>query len=148
MVKTLLQRKTTRDHMDAMWDLQQENSDICAVKRIFIVEDNSALRNLLWEILQDEMGYQINLAPSGKEALNMLQSVTPQLFLLDKCLSDMDGLELIERIWSIPAYEQIPILLMSEYPTEINITSKHLRYLPKPFGLNKLLKTVEEALSV
>jgi hypothetical protein len=54
MANMLLERQSTTDQMDAMWDQRQENSDICTVKSILVVEDNPALGNLLWEILQDE----------------------------------------------------------------------------------------------
>lgn len=148
MVKMLLKKKSTTDHMDVMWNLRQENSASCAVKSILVVEDDSALRNLLWEILRDEMAYQVVLAPSGKAALNTLQTVTPQLFLLDDCLPDMNGLELVERIRSMQVYEQTPILLMSGSLTKVNIAGQHIRCLHKPFCLNELIELIEESLVV
>jgi DNA-binding response OmpR family regulator len=148
MEKMLLERQPVTDHMDVMWNQRQENSASCTVKNILIVAKDSALRNLLWEILQDETSCQIKLAPSGKVALNMLQTVTPQLFLLDNCLPDMNGLELVKRIRSMQIYEQTPILLMSELLTQGDIIDLNLRYLHKPFNLKSLIKPIEEYLVV
>jgi CheY-like chemotaxis protein len=91
---------------------------------------------------------QVVLATSGKAALNTLQAVTPQLFLLDDCLPDMNGLELVERIRSMQVYEQTPILFMSGSLTKGNIAEEHLICLHKPFGLNNLIKLIEEYLVV
>ena len=125
-----------------MWHLQQENSNNYAIKSILVIEGNAALRNLLWEILQNEMLYQVVLASSGKAALNALQTVTPQLFLLDYGLPDMNGLELVERIRSMQVYEQTPILLMGELLTKVNIAEQHIKCLHKPFGLNDLIELI------
>ena len=148
MVKMLLEKKSTMDHMGAMWNLQQENSASCAVKSILVVEGDSALRNLLGETLQDEMAYQVVLAPSGKAALNTLQTVTPQLFLLDSCLPDMNGLELVKRIRSMQVFEQTPVLLMSGSHVKVNTTGQYVKYLNKPFCLNELIKLIEESFVV
>jgi CheY-like chemotaxis protein len=134
--------------MDAMRDLRQENSDICTAKSILIVEDNAALGNLLWEILQEETTCQVFVVPSAEAALNTLQMVTPQLFLLDYCLPGMDGLELIERLRRMQGYEQTPILFMSAALPQGNMAKQHLKCLQKPFDLDRLLQLVEELLAV
>ena len=148
MAKMLLERRPTTDQMDAMWNLRQEKSDVCTVRSILIVEDNTALGNLLWEILQEETTCQVFLVPSAEAALNTLQMVTPQLFLLDYCLPGMDGLELVGRIRRMEGYEQTPILLMSAALPQGNIAKQHLRCLPKPFDLDSLLQLVAELLVV
>lgn len=148
MANMLLERQPTTDQMDAMWDLQQENSDICVVKSILIVEDNFALGNLLKEILQDETTCQVILVSSGEAALNTLQMVRPQLFLLDYCLPGMNGLELVDQIRSVAGHEQTPILLMSAALPQGNIAKQHLKCLQKPFDLDRLLELVEKLLAV
>lgn len=148
MAQMLLERHPTTDQMDAMWNLRQEKHDICTVKSILIVEDNTALGNLLWEILQEETTCKVFLVPSAEAALNTLQMVTPQLFLLDYCLPGMDGLELVDRIRDIAGCEQTPILLMSAALPQGNIAKQHLRCLPKPFDLDSLLQMVAELLAI
>ena len=148
MASMLLERQPTIDQMDAMGDLRQENNDICAVKSILIVEDNAALGNLLWEILQEETTCQVFLVSSAEEALNTLQMVTPQLFLLDYCLPGMNGLELVDRIRGMQGYEQTSVLFMSAALPQGNIAKQHLKCLQKPFDLDRLLQLVAELLAV
>jgi CheY-like chemotaxis protein len=148
MANMLLERQSTTDQMDAMWDQRQENSDICTVKSILVVEDNPALGNLLWEILQDETPCRVFLVSSGEAALNMLQMVKPQLFLLDYCLPGMNGFELVKRVRRMQGYEQTPILLMSAALPQGNRAKEYLRCLQKPFDLDRLLELVAELLAV
>jgi CheY-like chemotaxis protein len=148
MANMLLERQPTTDQMDAMWNLRQQNSGICMVKTILVVEDNAALGNLLREILQDETTCQILLVSSAEAALKALQMVNPQLFVLDYCLPGMNGLELVERVRAMEGYEQTPILLMSAAFPQGNIAKQHLKCLPKPFELDRLLQLVEDLLAV
>jgi CheY-like chemotaxis protein len=148
MATMLLERRPTTRQMDTLWDVRQQNSDICMVKTILVVEDNAALGSLLREILQDETTCQIVLVSSAEEALEMLQMIKPQLFVLDYCLPGMNGLELVERVRIMKGYEQTPILLMSAALPQGNIAEQHLKCLPKPFDLDKLLGMVEELLPI
>jgi CheY-like chemotaxis protein len=131
--------------MEILWDVQPNS---CIAKTILIVEDNTALGNLLREVLQNETTCQIFLVSSAEEAIRTLQTVNPQLFVLDYCLPGMNGLEFAERIRAMERYEQTPILLMSPAFPQGNIAKQHLRCLPKPFDLDSLLQMVEELLAV
>ncbi|GHO60827.1 response regulator [Ktedonobacter robiniae] len=73
-------------------------NDVLAVKSILIVEDDPILGNLLLEVLQKETTYQGYLASSGEMALNMLQTITPALFLLNYHLPGMNRLELADHL--------------------------------------------------
>lgn len=148
MATMLLERQSTTDQMKTMWDLRQQNSTSCKVKSILIVEDNAALGNLLKEILQDETACQIFLASSAEAALNTLQLVNPQLFVLDYCLPGMNGLEFVKQVRAMEGCEQTPILLMSADFPQRKIVEQYLKCLPKPFDLDRLLQLVEDLLVV
>lgn len=148
MFNMLLERQLITNQMETLWDVQPQNSDSCIVKTILIIEDNAALGNLLREVLQDETTCQIFLVSSAEAAIRTLQTVNPQLFVLDYCLPGMNGLEFAERVRAMERYEQTPILLMSPAFPQANIAKQHLRCLPKPFDLNSLLQMVEELLAV
>ena len=148
MASMLLERQSIVNQMDAMWDLRHQDSEMCMVKTILVVEDNPALGNLLREILQDETSCQVCLVSSAEAALNSLQTIKPQLFVLDYCLPGMDGLELVEQVRTMEGYQQTPVLLMSAAFPQESIVRQYFQYLPKPFELDKLLQIVEEILKV
>jgi CheY-like chemotaxis protein len=144
MSQTLLEREQLNDS----WTPQQQEMSALTAKNILIIEDDDGIRDILGEVLNEETIHQVFLAQDGESCLNMLRAAAPDLFVVDYRLPDTNGLELIDRIRRIKAYEQTPIVLMSaSLPCE-NITRQNLRYLRKPFDLDKLLQMVEEALAV
>ena len=126
--------------------LQQAWSNVAIIKNILIVEDDPVLGNLLLEALQEETTYQGHLAPSGEEALSMLATVTPALFLLDYHLPGMNGLELAEQLRRREGGKQCPILLMSANLPQRDSALDHLRTLQKPFDLETLLQLIAKLL--
>ena len=148
MPSMLLERQTTVYQMDTLLGIRRQQNSECMVKTILVVEDSDALGNLLREVLQDETSCQTLLVSSAEDGLEMLQRVSPQLFVLDYCLPRMNGLEFIERVRAMEQYEQTPVLLMSAAFPQRPIAKQYLRCLPKPFDLDRLLQTVEELLAV
>ena len=146
MLQTVLERAPTIDQMNDPWAPQQKEMHASIAKSILIVEDDAGIRETLGEILQEETIHRIFLAPDGETALSILQTATPKLLLLDYKLPGMNGLELVDHIRRIKGYEQTPVVLMSASLSREDITRHHLRYLQKPFDLDRLLQMVEEAL--
>ncbi len=144
MLQTLLERAPTRDQMNDTWLPGQEKMTAYTAKNILIVEDDPGIRDILGEILQEETIHQVFLAPDGETALNMLQTTTPDLLLVDYKLPGMNGLELLNHIRRINGYEHTPIMLMSASLLREDITEHHFRYIRKPFDLDKLLAMVED----
>ncbi|HEY4037169.1 MAG TPA: response regulator [Ktedonobacteraceae bacterium] len=148
MLHTVLERTPTIDRMNDPWTPWPKEINASTAKSILVIEDDAGIRDTLGEILQEETIHQIFLAQDGETALKMLQTATPDLFLLDYRLPDINGLELLDHIRRIKGYEQTPVVLMSASLSRENITRPHLRYLRKPFDLDRLLQMVEEALAV
>ena len=146
MPQTLLERTPILDQMGNAWILQQKEFNASTAKTILVVEDDAGIRDTLGEILQEETIHQIFLVQDGESCLKMLQAAKPDLFLLDYRLPDTNGLELLDRIRRIKGYEQTPVVLMSASLSRENITRDHLKYLRKPFDLDRLLQMVEETL--
>jgi CheY-like chemotaxis protein len=148
MFQMLPQEKSiAKDQLVPVEIAEQDDSCVCTVRRICIVEDTDDIRDLLCEVFQDKGGYEVRAFPSGEKALALLQMLSPQLFLLDYHLPGMNGLELIDQLRKIKGYEQIPVLLMSACtPAKDLTTRQHLRYIRKPFDLIELLEVTEELL--
>jgi two-component system response regulator (stage 0 sporulation protein F) len=77
-----------------------------------VVEDDESQR-LLYHDELTESGYAVMLAANGKEALNQLDAVKPDLIILDIVMPVMDGMEALGKI--IRRYRDVPIILNTAY---------------------------------
>jgi two-component system response regulator (stage 0 sporulation protein F) len=82
------------------------------MKTILVVEDDESQR-LLYHDELTESGYAVMLAANGKEALNQLDAVKPDLIILDIVMPVMDGMEALGKI--IRRYRDVPIILNTAY---------------------------------
>lgn len=76
--------------------------------KILVVEDNFINQKVARFFLED-MGYQVEIATNGKEALAMFDD-SYSLILMDVGLPDMDGLEITRRIRTRKSIKRIPII--------------------------------------
>jgi two-component system, cell cycle response regulator DivK len=81
---------------------------------ILIVDDNLLNLKLIRVLLTAE-GYSVRTATDAEEALALLESITPDLILMDVQLPGMDGLELTRRLKSDPARGHIVIIALTAY---------------------------------
>lgn len=80
--------------------------------RILIVDDVPANIQVLVSILRED-GYQLSVATSGKQALELVERVRPDLLLLDVMMPDMDGYEVCRRLKADEATLHIPVLFIT-----------------------------------
>jgi DNA-binding response OmpR family regulator len=119
------------------------------VKTVLIVEDDEAIGEVLIEVIQQETSYQVVLARNGFQALNMLETVKPDLLILDYGLPGMSGLEFYDTIHLRKALEQLPVLFVSAEAASIQekVEVRRLWLLEKPFEIVDLLTIVKQLLS-
>jgi len=79
---------------------------------ILYVEDNPDNRMLVKRILTAE-NYKLIEATNAVQAINLLETTTPDLILMDINMPDMDGYTLTTRIRSMPGLERVPILALT-----------------------------------
>ena len=67
-----------------------------ASEKVLIVDDERLVR---WSLRQkcEEWGYQVSEAESGTDGLRVARNESPDLVLLDVRLTDMNGLQVLER---------------------------------------------------
>jgi CheY-like chemotaxis protein len=80
--------------------------------RLLVVDDNGQNRDLLSRQLARQ-GYIVLTASNGAEALEVLETKTVDLILLDVIMPVMDGVETLRRLKSNEALEEIPVLMLS-----------------------------------
>ena len=75
--------------------------------RILIVDDTPANIQMLSAILR-ERGYQLSAATNGRQAVEAIESVRPDLVLMDVVMPDMDGYEACRHIKASPRCRSSP----------------------------------------
>ena len=106
--------------------------------RVLVVDDEPNIRRALRVWLADH-GYQVQLASTGEEALDLAAIAPPEVVLLDLMLPGMSGLDVCQ---SLREWSQAPIIILSGRDEEdAKIRALDLGaddYLIKPFGLGEL----------
>ena len=115
--------------------------------RILVVDDDETIRRTMKAILEDE-GYLVDLAGTGKEAVQKTQENTYNVALLDIRLPDMEGVELLKLMKdSVPRTRKIMVTGYPSMQNAIGALNKNAdAYLLKPVDIEKLLNTVREQL--
>ena len=111
---------------------------------ILVVEDEHAVARGIEYALQQE-GYEVTLARSGEEGLEIATTSAPDLVLLDVRLPGMDGYEVLRRLRA--AGTKSPVLMLTARDEEVDkVIGLELGaddYLTKPFGLRELLSRIK-----
>ncbi|MBN1266703.1 MAG: response regulator [Anaerolineales bacterium] len=114
--------------------------------RILVVEDEPDFQTLYYTILT-EHGYQVELAPDGPTALDMLLNSDPDMVILDWLLPGMDGLNVLR---GIRRWTQIPILLVTSRTSQKDLVTALDAgaddYLSKPIQSDELLARIRALL--
>ena len=82
-------------------------------KRILIVDDTPTNIRVLVPILMEHGKFQINISNNGRDALKLLEKVTPDLILLDIMMPELDGFETCRIIKSDENLKDIPIIFLT-----------------------------------
>jgi len=114
---------------------------------ILVVEDDDSIGTFLVEALSQETPYRALLVSDGVQALQLVNTVKPCLFITDFRLPHMNGLELCDSLKSMQSFKDIPTILMSAHLPMQEVQKRNIVGLNKPFELDDLLSTVERLLS-
>jgi len=116
---------------------------------LFSVEDDPNIQHVI-QIALTNSGYSVECFNDAKSLFEALKTKTPNLFLLDVMLPDMDGFSIIKKLRSDSAYARIPITVISAKTTEIDkVVGLDLGaddYIAKPFGVLELISRVKALL--
>jgi signal transduction histidine kinase/DNA-binding NarL/FixJ family response regulator len=120
-------------------------------KKIVIADDVAESRSMLVEALAS-LGFIVFDAVNGRDAIERVQLVEPDLVLMDLMMPVMDGAEATQRIRQLPGFERLPVIVVSASagPEEHSRSSAAgaSGFLPKPIDHDLLLQTIGEQLSL
>lgn len=118
---------------------------------ILIVDDVPENIRFLSSFL-GQQGYQVRKAINGKSAFVAIESLPPELILLDVNMSEMDGYEVCKALKSSPRTAEIPVIFLSA-GNDLNDKVKAFEaggvdYITKPFQLEEVLVRIETQLRI
>ncbi|MCW4054331.1 MAG: response regulator [Candidatus Bathyarchaeota archaeon] len=116
-------------------------------KKILVIDDDKSILNMFTRILQKN-GYEVDLAETGKEAIEKAETKRYDLALVDVRLPDMDGIELLSRMQK--TMRDAVKIMITGFPSLENgvkaLDEGASAYLVKPVKPEELLILIEEKL--
>ncbi|MGD8414460.1 MAG: response regulator [Candidatus Latescibacterota bacterium] len=116
---------------------------------ILLVDDDFKVLEILEESLHRK-GYKVSTAANGRQALQAVQTLNPQLVVLDMMLPDINGLEVMEQLRESPGNADVPVLILSANG-DVDVRLAGLEsgaddYIVKPVALKEFCTKVEKAI--
>jgi len=120
--------------------------------RLLVVEDEPSISRFVRRGLIFE-GFEVEIAATGREALDAISDRSPDLVILDLMLPEIDGMEVARRVRAAEAadhLERVPILMLTARDTiadrvgGLDVGADD--YLIKPFDFEELLARVRALL--
>jgi len=118
--------------------------------KALVVDDSRAIRMLLSKTLK-QLGYEVQEAANGREALEMIEAgnCEVKLVLADWNMPEINGLELLKRLRRNPALNSLAVVMVTT-ETEIEQIAEAMEaganeYVMKPFTRDILVEKLELA---
>lgn len=126
---------------------KSEAADETKPTRILVVDDEEIMRAFLKEVLADQ-GYEIDLAASGREAVEKMSASQYDVIITDIVMPELDGLGVVAAAKKLP-YD-VDVVVMTGYASmETAVESMKLGatdYITKPFNIDQIRIIVSNAL--
>lgn len=119
-------------------------------KKILLVDDVKLIHETARTVLENT--YELYEAYSAKEAFAVLETVVPDLILLDIVMPVMDGYEMLERLKQDGKYKKIPVIFLTAETSpekEVEGFNRGIAdYITKPFVPIVMMKRIETQIAL
>lgn len=133
--------------------------------KILVVDDDPDFMDFARDVLENN-GYGVFVAPGEEEAIELVESETPDLMILDVMMARLDsGFQLLWKLKANEHLNQIPVIMVTAidkkmktdfaaHALKVNQTPEEKAYLPvadyivKPIGPTELANRVKKALKM
>lgn len=112
-------------------------------KKVFIVDDDPALLDILKELLNDE-GYCVKATDGTGDLMMMIRDFNPDIVILDFLLHGINGGEICHLVKQNSQTSHLPVIILSAYPRVIRSLGLYGcdEFIPKPFDLCTLIERI------
>ena len=120
--------------------------------RILSVEDDPEFQHLISHVLRNQ-GFEVHYAFTGPEGHEKALSLNPDLILMDMMLPGLSGVEVVKLLKKHKATKDIPIIVLTAYPTDVNFFESEIKalgvveYLRKPVQTEELIPRIKRLLA-
>lgn len=115
--------------------------------KVLVVDDEPHILKSLAQYLEIEE-FQVITASSGHEALEKVNSESPELVVLDVMMPGMDGFEVLEKIRAGAETAKIPVVMLTAKDQSSDVMKGYEKgatsYLVKPFNLDELVDLINQ----
>lgn len=136
--------------LDEMRRQEEAAQSMPKEKKILVVDDSATVRKLIAGKLE-KCGHEVYCAADGIEAIEQLDSIVPDLILLDITMPRMDGYQVCKVIRGKDATKDVPVVMISGKDGFFDKVRGRMAgttgYITKPFGPETLMKAIETYLS-
>lgn len=116
-------------------------------KKILFVDDEPDIEKVVRFRLQ-QAGYEVSVARSGSEALDLARSVKPDLILLDIIIPELNGFEVCRKLREDNETSSIPVVFFTAETADLTAIDDQVElsgaqgYIIKPFSHEELLEII------
>jgi two-component system response regulator VicR len=119
-------------------------------KVVVCIEDEPEMIDLV-KLILGRKGFDLVGAVGGREGLETVRKLKPDLVLLDLMMPDMDGWEVYQQMKADDELKDIPVIVVTAKAQSIDkVLGLHIAkvddYVTKPFGPQELLQSVNKVL--
>ncbi len=118
---------------------------------IVAVDDRQANRDVVINILEP-LGFRVIAAENGKQGLEKIIQIQPDLVITDAIMPVMDGLEMTRHLRQLPNFSTMPIVASSAQLSRVDLQeakdSGCTGFLAKPFEIKELLQILQKYLAI
>ena len=119
-------------------------------KKILVVEDEQDLLTLQSMLLSIE-GYTVEGVMDGQTALDVVETMKPDLILLDIMLPEVDGFQVCRQLKSNEATRRIPIIILTAKKSKEDLVMGDQAgadmYITKPYKTSMVIEAIQKLLS-
>ena len=115
-------------------------------KKVLVVDDDPVVIRLVKEILKN-LGYQVETAKDGIDAMVLVKQERPDLIVLDIMMPELNGYDVLRTLKFTDEFKDIPVLLLTSREQELDRRIGEMMgidYLQKPVNREAFIERIQK----